>query len=64
MHQSFVVTGMTCTHCERAVEKAICSVDASANVVIERTSGSVAVSTSQPRDALARAIAEQGYGVV
>ena len=62
--QIFHVQGMTCGHCERAVTQAVHSVDAAATVHIDRTTGRVEVShTSAPREALASAIAEEGYTV-
>ncbi|MBV8619866.1 MAG: heavy-metal-associated domain-containing protein [Curvibacter sp.] len=61
--QQFQVQGMTCGHCERAVTRAIQQLDPQAQVKIERESGRVEVQSSQPREALAAAIAEEGYGV-
>ncbi len=62
--QVFTVQGMTCGHCERAVTQAVHGVDAAANVQIDRSTGRVEVShTSAPREALASAIAEEGYTV-
>lgn len=63
MNQTFTVTGMTCGHCERAVTQAVQQVDPQAQVVIDRTQNRVQVESSQPREALARAIAEEGYAV-
>ncbi|TFY97982.1 heavy-metal-associated domain-containing protein [Ramlibacter rhizophilus] len=63
MNQTFDVQGMTCGHCERAVTEAVKSVDESAQVKIDRAAGKVEVQTSQPREAVARAIAEEGYRV-
>jgi copper chaperone len=63
MNQTFTVTGMTCGHCEKAVTRAIQRIDPQAEVRIDLASGSVQVQSQQPRDALARAIAEEGYGV-
>ena len=63
MNQTFIVTGMTCEHCERAVTNAVQQVDAQAEVHIDRASGQVDVQSGQPREALARAIAEEGYQV-
>lgn len=60
----FQVQGMTCGHCERAVTQAVQSVDPAATVHIDRSTGRVEVASSQaPRDALAHAIAEEGYTV-
>jgi copper chaperone len=54
---------MTCGHCERAVTQAVQSVDPQAQVKIDRPAGKVEVQSSQPREAIARAIAEEGYEV-
>ena len=61
--QQFTVTGMTCGHCERAVTQAVQTLDPEAQVRIDRAANRVEVESSQPRDALAAAIAEEGYEV-
>jgi copper chaperone len=63
MNQTFSVQGMTCGHCEKAVTQAVQSVDPQAQVTIDRPSGKVEVNSTQPREAIARAIAEEGYEV-
>ena len=63
MNQNFTVTGMTCGHCERAVTQAIKSLDPQAEVRINRQQNLVEVLSSQPREALIQAIAEEGYQV-
>ena len=63
MNQTFEVTGMTCGHCEKAVTRAIQQLDAQAQVKIDRGQNRVDVQSEQPREALARAIAEEGYAV-
>lgn len=63
MLQTFTVTGMTCGHCEAAVKQAILGVDPQAEVAIDRKANQVDVQTAAAREALARAIAEEGYGV-
>jgi copper chaperone len=63
MNQSFNVQGMTCGHCERAVEQAVKSVDPQAEVKVDRAAGKVEVNTGQPREQVAQAIAEEGYTV-
>ncbi len=63
MNQTFTVTGMTCGHCEKAVTRAIQQIDPQAEVKIDLASGSVQVQSQQPRDALTRAITEEGYGI-
>ena len=63
MNQTFTVTGMTCGHCEKAVTRALKQVDPQAEVQIDRAQSLVQVQSSQPREALAHAIAEEGYAV-
>jgi copper chaperone len=63
MNQTFDVKGMTCSHCERAVTQAVKTVDPAAQVKIDLPTGKVEVRTSQPREAIAHAIAEEGYTV-
>jgi len=63
MNQTFQVTGMTCGHCEKAVTRAIKQVDAQAEVKIDRSLNKVEVQSQQPREKLAKAIAEEGYAV-
>jgi copper chaperone len=63
MNQIFTVEGMTCGHCEKAVTKALLALDAQAKVVIDRTQNKVQVDSEQPREVLAKAMAEEGYRV-
>lgn len=63
MNQIFTVEGMTCGHCEKAVTKALLSLDAQAKVVIDRTHNSVQVDSEKNREALVQAIADEGYRV-
>jgi copper chaperone len=63
MNQTFDVKGMTCSHCERAVTQAVKTVDPAAQVKIDLPAGKVEVRTAQPREAIAHAIAEEGYTV-
>jgi copper chaperone len=63
MNQTFEVTGMTCGHCEKAVTRAIKQLDPQAEVKIDRSQNRVDVQSEQPREALAKAIAEEGYAV-
>ena len=64
MNQIFSVEGMTCGHCEKAVTKALLALDPQAKIVIDRTVNKVEVDSTQPRDALQHAIAEEGYRVM
>lgn len=61
--QTFNVQGMTCGHCERAVQTAIKTLDPQAEVKIDRAQNLVEVNTDQAREAVAAAIREEGYAV-
>ncbi|MGB3071027.1 MAG: heavy-metal-associated domain-containing protein [Ottowia sp.] len=63
MNQTFSVTGMTCGHCERSVTQAVKKLDPGADIKIDRAANRVDVQSSQPREALAAAIASEGYKV-
>jgi copper chaperone len=54
---------MTCGHCEKAVVQAIQQLDPQAQVQVDRSANRVQVQSSQPRDAVAQAIREEGYAV-
>ena len=55
---------MTCGHCERAVQQALHGVDAQAHIQIDRPANKVVVQSEHAsREALAAAIAEEGYAV-
>ena len=58
-----VVTGITCGHCEAAVQRAVAAVDAGAEVRIDRESGRVAVSGDASPERIAAAIRAEGYDV-
>jgi copper chaperone len=55
---------MTCEHCEKAVVRAVRQLDRNAEVSADRTSNKVEVASEQSREALAKAIADEGYVVV
>ena len=63
MKQTFDVQGMSCGHCERAVTRAVKALDPQAEVKVDLAAGKVDVQTTQPREAVARVIAEEGYAV-
>ena len=63
MNQSFDVQGMSCGHCERAVTQAVKALDPAAQVKVDLAAGKVEVQTTQPREAVAQAIADEGYTV-
>lgn len=63
MNQTFSVTGMTCGHCERSVTQAVKNLDPTAEIRIDRAANRVEVQSTKPREALAAAIASEGYKV-
>jgi copper chaperone len=63
MKQTFTVTGMTCGHCERAITQALKQTDPQAEITIDRSMNLVEVESAQSREALAKAISEEGYAV-
>ena len=63
MNQTFTVTGMTCGHCEKAVTRAVKQLDPQAEVTIDRAANKVQVQSTQARETLSKAIAEEGYAV-
>ena len=63
MQQQFTVTGMTCGHCEASVTRAVKQLDGGAQVKIDRERNLVEVDSTEPRDAIAAAIREEGYAV-
>jgi copper chaperone len=63
MDQEFTVVGMSCGHCERALTPAVQRIDPTALVTINRSAQEVRVNSEQPRQAIARAMAEEGYEV-
>lgn len=63
MKQTFTVTGMTCEHCEKAVVRAVRQLDRNAEVLADRASNRVEVTSELPRQTLAQAIADEGYQV-
>ena len=63
MQYQFNVQGMTCGHCERAVQQAVRAVDGQAEVQIDRARNQVRVQSTAERQALVQAIQEEGYAV-
>jgi copper chaperone len=63
MNHIFNVEGMTCGHCEKAVTKALMTIDAQAKVLIDRHQNKVQVDSEKNRSALAQAMTEEGYRV-
>ncbi|MBU3737676.1 MAG: heavy-metal-associated domain-containing protein [Rhodoferax sp.] len=64
MHHLIDVTGMTCGHCEKAVTRALLDQDPAAQVRIDRAQGLVEVDSAHAAEALAQAIAAEGYTAV
>jgi copper chaperone len=63
MKQVFIVTGMTCGHCEQSVTRALKAVDPSAIVQIDRNLNRVEVDSGAQRETLQHAVEEEGYEV-
>lgn len=63
MKQVFDVEGMSCNHCVKAVTKAVQLLDPQAQVQIDLASKKVEVESTQTREAIAQAIADEGYAV-
>ena len=63
MKQVFDVQGMSCNHCVKAVTQALHQLDPKAQVQVDLAGKKVEVESMQPREALAQAIADEGYAV-
>lgn len=63
MKQVFEVEGMSCNHCAKAVTQAVKQLDPQAQVQVDLTGKKVEIESSQSRQALAQAIADEGYTV-
>lgn len=64
MQYTFIVTGMTCGHCEKAVRNALQDADEAIQILtIDRTANRVVVDSELPRAALVEIIAAEGYSV-
>jgi copper chaperone len=63
MKQVFDVQGMSCNHCAKAVTKAVQQLDPQAQVQVDLSGKKVEVDSVQPREAIAKAIADEGYQV-
>jgi copper chaperone len=65
-HQTYLVEGMTCEHCVKAVTGELTAIDGVTDVAIDLTAGgasTVSVVSDRPlaRDVVAAAIDEAGY---
>jgi len=58
-----IVKGMTCGHCEAAVQRAVKRVAPQAEVVIERAQGRVSVTGEADAGRVESAIRDEGYEV-
>lgn len=61
--QVFDVQGMSCNHCAKAVTKAVQQLDPQAQVQVDLAANKVEVESTQAREAIAKAIADEGYAV-
>ncbi len=61
--QTFTVTGMTCSHCERAVTAEVSKLDGVTRVAVDIATGTVVTESVEtlPLDAVAAAVDEAGY---
>ena len=62
---AFQVAGMTCSHCQRAVNDEIAAVDGVDTVSVDLASGTVTVTAARPVDRadIAAAVDEAGYSL-
>jgi copper chaperone CopZ len=61
----YVVTGMTCDHCVRAVTEEVSALDGVDDVAVDLTSGRLTVTSSSdvPYASVAAAVDEAGYAL-
>ena len=64
MKQVFVVEGMSCNHCAKAVTRAVQQLDAQADVQVDLAGKKVTVESNVAREDIARVIVDEGYAVV
>ena len=63
MKQVLDVQGMSCNHCVKAVTRAVQTLDPQAQVKVDLAAQKVEIESEQDRQALIRAIADEGYKV-
>jgi len=65
MQERYVVTGMTCEHCVKAVTSEIAEIDGVTAVDVDLASGNVSVTSDEPLDLadVRAAVDEAGYGL-
>ncbi len=61
MKQTLKVEGMTCGHCEKAVEAAVLAVDPKAQVKADRQTGLVTIETQRSEANWVAAVEQEGY---
>ena len=63
---TFAVTGMTCSHCERAITEEVSAVEGGDSVAVDLVAGTVTVTVTAPVDRadIAAAVDEAGYVLV
>ncbi|SER96402.1 Copper chaperone CopZ [Pedococcus cremeus] len=63
---TFTVTGMTCSHCQRAVTEEISAVAGVEAVTVDLPTGTVTVTATRPVDRadIAAAVDEAGYALL
>ena len=57
----FNIQAMSCGHCVAAVTRAVQSIDPRAKVDVDLGTHTVRVESTEPREALVRALADAGY---
>jgi copper chaperone len=60
----YIVEGMTCAHCERAITKAIHAIDSQAKVEVDVAGGFVTIDARVDASLATAAIEAEGYRVV
>ena len=64
-HDSYTVTGMTCSHCVMSVTEEVSGIEGVTNVDVDLATGGVDVSTDRPvtRNQVREAVEEAGYAL-
>lgn len=61
MHTELTINGMTCSHCQHAVEHALKAVPGVEGASVDLEGGAAHVTGNAPFEALAAAVYEAGY---
>jgi copper chaperone len=66
MQKAFVVTGMTCEHCENRVSREVCNIPGVSDAVADAAAGTLIVTADDvvTDAAIAEAVDEAGYSLV